>query len=267
VLAGAVAPGVPEVDVVLSPDHALHIEDVLIPVRYLINGRTVVQEPAAAVTYWHVELPAHDVVFAEGLPAESYLDTGNRAAFANTPDAVMLHADFARAAWQSGGCAKLVLEGPELAAARRELLARAEALGGRRVSLPGLRVVAGGRVLPARVAGRHWQVALPSGTAGVQLRSRRWVPAHTRPEETDLRQLGVALAGLALDGVALPPDDPRLGLGWHAPEPEWRWTDGDAVIATGTARLLSFDVMLVGTYWEVAARFSAAAAAGPSRRR
>lgn len=37
----------------------------------------------SVVTYIHVELPAHDVVLAEGLPAESYLDTGNRAGFVN----------------------------------------------------------------------------------------------------------------------------------------------------------------------------------------
>jgi hypothetical protein len=34
------------------------------------------------LTYHHVELAAHDVILAEGLPCESYLDTGNRAAFA-----------------------------------------------------------------------------------------------------------------------------------------------------------------------------------------
>jgi hypothetical protein len=31
--------------------------------------------------YVHVELDRHDILLAEGLPAESYLDTGNRAAF------------------------------------------------------------------------------------------------------------------------------------------------------------------------------------------
>jgi hypothetical protein len=35
------------------------------------------------VTYYHVELAAHDVILAEGLLCESYLDTGNRAAFVN----------------------------------------------------------------------------------------------------------------------------------------------------------------------------------------
>jgi hypothetical protein len=42
----------------------------------------VVQETAVRITYWHVECARHEVLLAEGLPAESYLDTGNRGAFA-----------------------------------------------------------------------------------------------------------------------------------------------------------------------------------------
>jgi hypothetical protein len=82
VRAGAFGEGVPSSDVWLSPDHAVYIEGVLIPVRYLANGTSIMQEVVDAVTYWHVELTHHDVILAEGLLAESYLDTGNRAAFA-----------------------------------------------------------------------------------------------------------------------------------------------------------------------------------------
>jgi hypothetical protein len=48
----------------------------------------------AAVDYYHVELDAHDIMLAEGLPAESYLNTGNRGAFANGGGAIEAHADF-----------------------------------------------------------------------------------------------------------------------------------------------------------------------------
>jgi hypothetical protein len=40
-------------------------------------------------------LPRHAVILAEGLPAESYLDTGNRAAFSNGGDAIAAHPEFA----------------------------------------------------------------------------------------------------------------------------------------------------------------------------
>jgi hypothetical protein len=91
VQAHAFGPGRPHRDLWLSPDHAVLVDGdgegaapaVLIPIRYLVNGATVCQERRDQVTYFHVELAMHDVLLAEGLPAESYLDTGNRAAFAN----------------------------------------------------------------------------------------------------------------------------------------------------------------------------------------
>jgi hypothetical protein len=79
---GAFGPSLPKRDLQLSPDHAVFVEGILIPVRYLLNGATVTQCPCREVQFFHLELPAHTVILAEGLPAESYLDTGNRALFA-----------------------------------------------------------------------------------------------------------------------------------------------------------------------------------------
>ena len=80
---GAFAASIPHNDLMLSPDHAVFVDGVLVPIRYLINGRTIVQEQVDEVTSRHVELPYHDVILAERLPCESYLDTGNREAFEN----------------------------------------------------------------------------------------------------------------------------------------------------------------------------------------
>jgi collagen type I/II/III/V/XI/XXIV/XXVII alpha len=123
---GAVAPGVPARDLLLSPDHAVFLGGVLIPVKYLLNGRTVVQDRhRAAVLYLHIELDRHDVVLAEALPAETYLDTGNRAAFGNAAGPVMLHPDFAPRAWERDACAHLTGGGEVVAAIRMHLAARA----------------------------------------------------------------------------------------------------------------------------------------------
>jgi hypothetical protein len=81
---GAFGPGQPARPLRLSPDHAVYAGDALVPVRHLVNGVTIVQQPSDAIEYWHVELPAHAVLLAEGLPVESYLDTGNRRAFSGT---------------------------------------------------------------------------------------------------------------------------------------------------------------------------------------
>jgi hypothetical protein len=81
---GAFGRGLPRRDLVLSPDHAVHWAGTLIPVRYLINGRNVVQEPRDQIRYMHIELANHALLLAEDLPVESYLDTGDRPTFDRT---------------------------------------------------------------------------------------------------------------------------------------------------------------------------------------
>ena len=88
IAAHAFGPDRPHRELFVSPDHAVGLPDgrggmVLIPARYLVNGATIVQEFRDRICYYHIELESHGVVVAEGLGAESYLDTGNRAAFAN----------------------------------------------------------------------------------------------------------------------------------------------------------------------------------------
>jgi hypothetical protein len=79
--AHALGDGRPHRTLYLSADHAVAIDGVLVPVRHLINGATVSFAPAGPTTYLHVELDCHEVILADGLSVESYLDTGNRSAF------------------------------------------------------------------------------------------------------------------------------------------------------------------------------------------
>ena len=120
IAAGAFGANRPYRDLWLSPDHAVFIGDVLIPVKRLINGTSIAQVPVDEVTYYHVELPRHAVILAEGLPAESYLDTGDRSNFANGGGGpIALYPDFSSRIWDAEGCAPLVITGPQLNAARR----------------------------------------------------------------------------------------------------------------------------------------------------
>ena len=129
--AGAFGPGLPARDLRLSPDHAVFVDGVLIPVRCLVDGVAIVREDVALVVYYHIELRTHDVILAEGLPVESYLDTGNRANFAGT--VVRLFPDFVAgmAAWEAAACAPLVVTGPLVDAARAALAARSASAGAR----------------------------------------------------------------------------------------------------------------------------------------
>jgi hypothetical protein len=120
---GAFGIGIPHRDLFLSPDHAVFADGVLIPVKYLINGTAVSQDPAfGAIDYFHVELDRHDVLLAEGLPVESYLETGQRAAFDNGGPPMLLHPDFGARVWEAAGCAPLVVTGPKLNAVRCRLM-------------------------------------------------------------------------------------------------------------------------------------------------
>jgi autotransporter passenger strand-loop-strand repeat protein len=121
--------GRPRRDLLLSPDHAIHVDCVLIPARCLLNGATVVRTRLSPAHYFHVELDCHDIVLAEGLPAETYLDLGNRGAFSNGGGARALHPSFGRAIWERRGCAELILGGPVLERVRARLLVQAGLLG------------------------------------------------------------------------------------------------------------------------------------------
>ena len=113
IAAGAFGPGRPERDLLLSPDHAVLYRGGLIPAHLLVNGRSVQLGPIRPIRYFHVELPSHDILLAEGLEVESYLDTGNRSLFGR--DA------YAAPAAARTACVPLVLGGPALARVRRHL--------------------------------------------------------------------------------------------------------------------------------------------------
>ena len=125
VRANAFGPALPKRDLILSPDHAIFVDGVLIPVCELINGASVVQERVHAIRYLHVELALHDVVIAEGLPVESFLDLGNHRQFGEGPGPMDLHPDFTALAWEAA-CAPLKLCGPEVDAVRGRLAQSAQ---------------------------------------------------------------------------------------------------------------------------------------------
>ncbi len=258
----AFGPGMPAHDVWLSPDHSVFVDGVLIPVRYLLNGASIVQEQWDAVTYWHVELDRHDVLLAEGLAVESYLDTGNRADFANGGTVVRMTPEFAQAVWREEACAPLVCDGEALASVRARLIGRAIGLGHVLVRDPGLVVRAGGREIEPFQMGGRFLCHLPARTTRVELGSLTAIPAEIRRFDADHRRLGVHVQMIAIDGVAVPLDDAALVAGWHAPEPDGRgrWTDGAGCIARAEPmRVVEFVLAPLLSYWAAPKREKLAA--------
>jgi hypothetical protein len=237
VMAGAFGARLPRRDLWLSPDHAVFVDDVLIPIRYLINGASVVQEAVGRVVYWHVELARHAVIVAEGLPCESYLDTGNRGAFGNGGGAIALHPDFALRIWETEACAKLALGGRAVTSVRRRLIRRAKALGFAVAVDPELHLLHGGvRIRPRMVAGGIHRFAVPDGADAVTVASRAGVPAELSATACDHRRLGVMVERIVLRRPGwrheLPLGAIPAGSGFHPLERRagkaWRWTDGCA---------------------------------------
>jgi len=233
----------------------MFVDGKLIPAKLLINGMTIVQErDAKSVHYFHIELDRHAVLLAEGLPAESYLDTGNRAYFANSGLAMVLHPEFHVNAglkcWEEDACAPLAASAVAVEPVWRELAARAEAMGYTRPAPvttddADLRLIADGRVVcPVSVHANRHVFVLPAGAAEVRLASRAAIPSDSVPYLDDWRRLGVAVKRIVIrsdsEFMDIPADHPALTEGWYKVERDsaclWRWMDGNARLPIAVSR-------------------------------
>lgn len=75
----------PTEDIMLSPEHAVLVGDVLIQAGAMVNGDTIIrQEIPEGLIYYHIEMECgHTCVFASGLPCETFVDNVDRRGFDN----------------------------------------------------------------------------------------------------------------------------------------------------------------------------------------
>lgn len=262
--AEAFADGVPRRDVLMSPDHAIFAAGMLIPARLLQNGATILRDDRLqGVQYFHVELDRHDILFAEGLPAESYLDTGNRGVFENAQGPLLLHPDLAASNPQIqrelSSCAPFAADAERVEPIWRSIAVRASQLGFQLAEPavttdPALHLLVDGRPCwPVAATNGRYIFVLPRSAASVRLVSRATAPCDAAPWIEDRRSLGVAIGRIILTGptgpVELPPDHPSLIDGWWAHEHDdanvWRWTNGSAALPL-PARTSTLEIHLAG---------------------
>jgi hypothetical protein len=240
IAADAFGPNRPSEDLFVSSGHSVCVDlcgEVLIPVSNLINGATIVQVEVDEVSYWHVELDSHDILLANNLPAESYMEMGNRGFFEEAGEDAdasderrVTHADF---------CRPVITGGDTLAFVRQRLLLRAEAIGWTPSRETDLHLIVDGEVRRPLSGGDAAVFLFPANARDVRLMSNTFIPAMVGG--TDPRSLGLSLVGLVFSGgrgearsVSL--DDERLVGGLHPEEgasgSPWRWTKGELVLTS-----------------------------------
>lgn len=246
IMRDAVAPGVPARDLIVTSEHSVVIEGLLIPARMLVNGTSItVATELAAYTVHHIETEDHAIVLANGLLSESYLDTGNRSSFTHQRGVVTLRSQ--TKSWERDAAATLVTDRVRVEPVWRRLASRAGSLGlrgfkpARLHHSPSFAVYTGdGTLLDGELKNGWHVVSMPPGTTTIQLVSRSSRPSDVLgPFVDDRRCLGVLVGRVifrssisgSLQTVAHLAD-PDLA-GWHAREhvgAASRWTNGCAML-------------------------------------
>ncbi|MBE7209543.1 MAG: Hint domain-containing protein [Gluconacetobacter diazotrophicus] len=276
--AGAIRDNTPRRDLLVTPEHCILVDGGLIPARMLVNNASItVDTSLPSFDYFHVELDHHAILLAEGLEAESYLDTGNRANFQGGPVAA-LRPDFAtdagHAAWATDAAAPLTVERSTVEPIWQALSHRAARLGHPAPAPaplsdePDLRIVTdtGLAIAPAFRDRTRFGFVVPGGARTLHLLSRASRPADTvGPFLDDRRVLGVQVGEVSVtDGRRRRDSHAHLATpvlaGWHAVEHGTRrWTNGHALLpvdlapAEGRPVLLTLEITAAGPYLAEAA--------------
>jgi hypothetical protein len=95
--AGALGDGLPLRDLLLTGEHALLIDGLLVNAAALVDGDGIdwvpLREFDGSYTVYNVETEDHDVLLAEGVPAETFIDYVPRAALDNYQEYLDLHGE------------------------------------------------------------------------------------------------------------------------------------------------------------------------------
>ncbi|MFT9019433.1 Hint domain-containing protein [Acetobacter malorum] len=248
VLKNAIADGVPYKDMLITPEHCLFFDGQFVPVRMLVNGKSIFYDTSiTAYDYYHVETAEHSVITADGMLTESYLDTGNRSTFRQDGKVAALRATGARS-WEADAAAPLCVARNFVESLFRTLEARESNVENCQTpeasvtmtNNPDLHLVMtnGAVIRPVRRDGQNYSFMIPAGVDAVRIASRASRPSDViGPFVDDRRYLGVAVSSIRFmssktqNQITTYLDDAGLD-GWHETngQSDSVWTNGSALL-------------------------------------
>ena len=233
----------PHRDLYLTPEHTVYIDGGLIPVRMLVNGRSIVIDKSRdKFQIYHVETEQHSILLSENLMTESYLNTDDKYLFDN--DIVNFGLEFNEHAghksWENDAAAPLTVSRSKVEPIWNRLDRRATQLGYKPVIKraitrnPDLCLITdkGKKIKPVHFKDNIYSFFIPDGTYVVAMNSKTSLPSDViGPFIDDRRTLGVLVSKISVISnrtlIMFPTDISELS-GWHSIEPDRtdRWTMG-----------------------------------------
>jgi hypothetical protein len=231
----ALSENVPNRDLYITKGHSLLLDGILIPAEFLVNHRSIAwDDRGQEVTVYHIELEDHDILLANGVPAESYRDAENRWLFQNAPSKTERP--------PTPPFAPVLTGGPAVDRVWKRLLARTPAMDIPHTGDPDLHLLVHGRRIEGKLqANGGIGFRLPAKPGEVRIRSRAGAQ-DLLGLARDPRLLGIALSKVVIwrgrRPIVIDVRDKRLCDGFHDYEADnsFRWTAGDAALPAALFR-------------------------------
>jgi hypothetical protein len=95
--AGSLGEGIPHSNLTVTADHGMLVSGVICHAGALVNGTTITRVPLSEMgesfTVYHIETEAHEIILANGAPAETFIDNVSRRVFDNYSEFEALYGD------------------------------------------------------------------------------------------------------------------------------------------------------------------------------
>ncbi|GAN61660.1 hypothetical protein ACI01nite_24700 [Acetobacter cibinongensis] len=248
VVKNALADGIPSNDLLITAEHCLFFDGKFIPVRMLVNGRSIFYDKTfTSYDYYHLETTQHSVLVANNTLSESYLNTGGHTDFLQ--DKNVFYINRRLKTWEGDAAAPLATSLDIVEPLYRSLEHRAEELqiGVKPEPLDlihdaniQLTTGDGKTIKPIRHTGNRVMFMVPGSLETVLISSHTSRPCDTvGPFVDDRRELGVLVGEITLlenkENILLAEHFQAEELqGWSVLEhSEMRWTTGAAVLHLG----------------------------------